>query len=79
MQPVIEISKQTHVRAIFADSVTFFDLPLHITMEDFSERIARLSEHHVGGPVSIDVRRSDKAAWVPWRVHPGETFRSGSR
>lgn len=76
MQLAIEISKQTHVRAIFADNVAFFDLPPHLTMEDLSERIARLGEHHVGGLISIDVRKSGKADWAPWPLRPSAERRA---
>jgi hypothetical protein len=70
MQPVVDISKQTHVRAVFADNVAFFDLPPQMTLEDLSERIARLGEHHVGGLISIDVRKGGKADWVRWAFRP---------
>jgi hypothetical protein len=70
MQPITEISKQTHVRAVFADNVAFFDLPPNLTLAELSEQIARLGEHHVGGPISIDVRRSGKADWAPWPMRP---------
>jgi hypothetical protein len=81
MRPVAKISEQTHVRAVFADNVTFFDLPAAVTLEDLSERIARLGEHHVGAPISIHVRKSDRAAWVPWPLPANGTQRgeAGSR
>jgi hypothetical protein len=70
MQGPIEVSKQTHVRAVFAETVTFFDLPANVTLQDLSERLARLGEHHAGGLISLDVRKSGKADWVPSPVRP---------
>jgi hypothetical protein len=61
MHSLVEVSKQTHVRAVFADSVTFFDLPTHVTLEDLSERLSRLGEHHAGGLISLDVRTGSQA------------------
>ena len=65
MHRLVEVSKHTHVRAVFADSVTFFDLPRHVTLEDLSERLSRLGEHHAGGLISLDVRKGGQGAWVP--------------
>jgi hypothetical protein len=65
MQPLVHLSPQRHVRAVFAGSVAFFDLPLDVTFEDLSERLSRLGEHQAGGLISIDVRKS--GAWAPWR------------
>ena len=66
MHPHVRFSRR-HVRAVFAGSVAFFELPLNVTFEDLSERISRLGEHHAGGLISIDVRKSGEASWAPWR------------
>jgi hypothetical protein len=70
MYSLVEVSKQTHVRAVFADSVTFFDLPTHVTLEDLSERLSRLGEHHAGGLIRLDVRKSGQGVWVPASIGP---------
>ncbi len=67
MHPLVHPSTQRHVRAVFAGSVAFFDLPLNVTFEDLSERLSRLGEHHAGGLISIDVRKSGTDSWAPWR------------
>jgi hypothetical protein len=76
MHRLVEVSKQTHVRAVFADSVTFFDLPTNVTLEDLSERLSRLGEHHAGGLISLDVRTSSQGRWMPTSVGPKRAQRN---
>jgi len=75
MHRLVEVSKQTHVRVVFADSVTFFDLPPEVTLEDLSERLSRLGEDHAGGLISIDVRKRGQDAWAPSPIRPNRAQR----
>jgi hypothetical protein len=47
-QPHIENPTQNHIRAVFAASAAFFDLPRVATFADLADRLCSLGERHEG-------------------------------
>ena len=47
--------KPSHIRAVFATSAAFFDLPRVATFEDLADRLCRIGERHAGPLTSVEI------------------------